>query len=355
MSIEKIIAVMGPNEEDKATFIDEATGSKVRTKVPFTSSFLASEPSLPLAIEGLTFSYRFLHFPAIGSATATEAETLILTTHLLAALYKDDVTLNGVLYIMDDAEVEEDAYSNFEIVERLCGSEIMPNFVILTPIPLQSSDPWGRAIAAGARCICVSPERAVLSVERVLRHWYKRSRKVLDVQREMVDQGLETPQTSTGQVLQKELMKQLRERVEALCSARSRGLTDTAIEARQRITELIRQLHMLDATSQLNPLLSKLPSKDVDLADISSVGLIVPQQTREAPSMTASTPSTKKRSLEEQVEALAQELAGTQNRLSQAERKIEELETQMKDTTTLVLPPLPERGPDNLTLRIKLT
>ncbi|OCH89811.1 hypothetical protein OBBRIDRAFT_888128 [Obba rivulosa] len=346
MSIEKLIAVMGPDESDKATFIDRASGSRHRETVDFFPSMRVSEATGPIVVDDFEFSYRFIHIPAIGSATGSEAETLFTIAGILASLYKDDVRLNGVIYLMDDSTGTSDAHSDFEIIEKLCGNDVMPNFLIQTDQHIQGTSPWDRAINAGARC--VSHNLDGWFVHHILRHWYKRSRKTLLIQSEMVDHGLDFSQTSAGRMLRRELIGQLQNQVEELCNARTWKLNDTASAARRRIAQLTDQLQALNAISEIHSVLAKLPTRDVDLmAPVPRASLSASQAT--------GAPSAKKSSLEEQVQALAEELVKTQRRLAEAESRIDELETQMKNTTTLVLPPLPERGPETMTLRIKLT
>ncbi|EMD41326.1 hypothetical protein CERSUDRAFT_69910 [Gelatoporia subvermispora B] len=309
-------SVMGLNESDKAKFIDQAVDSRA-----------------------YSFDYRFMHLPAIGGSGDSNAQNFVMTANTLATQYRDGVRLNGVIYLADGPSAA-DVQSDFDLTQKLCGNNFMSNFVIATDPVLLVKCKWGEVFGAGARGVPYDIDYQ--SVHHVLRHWYKRARKTLLVQSEMIDQGLDIGQTSAGQALHRALLGKLEVHLKDLRRARAWTSARATNTARGRIAHVLQQLQALGTLAGAASLLRELPSSDSDL---------VPQ----APSPPASIPGMKTRNLEEQVQAMAEELKKMQGKLTEAEQRIETLERQIRDTTTVVIPPLPELGPETMTIRIKLT
>ncbi|KAH9942741.1 hypothetical protein B0H21DRAFT_823964 [Amylocystis lapponica] len=204
MADSKLIAVMGPTGSGKTTFINLVSGSKLR---------------VGYGLESCTSEIELAQFELGGQLiTLIDTPGFDDTQRTQADILKEEAA--GVIYFhrISDFRMSGIARENFRLFRKICGDDAMKNVVIVTNMwdgvtadvgnsrenelatkPLFFKD----AVDNGARL--VRNYNTIESAHTILRSLMGNLPKVLQMQRELVDEHKTLPQTSAGVELQVEL------------------------------------------------------------------------------------------------------------------------------------------------------
>lgn len=145
----------------------------------------------------------------------------------LASLYKQGVKLAGLLYLhrITDRKMQGSALKSLHKLKAVCGESSFPNVVLVTTMwnvleqsgvsfdsgvqrekELRSNDNfWGLMEKGGSRIVRHSGGlQSAISIVSLLVD--KKSPMVLDIQRQMIDEGKSLDETTAGKFVQKELL-----------------------------------------------------------------------------------------------------------------------------------------------------
>ncbi|KAK5172504.1 uncharacterized protein LTR77_002624 [Saxophila tyrrhenica] len=141
----------------------------------------------------------------------------------LALGYEFKIKLAGIIYLhrITDTRISGSGMRNLRMFRNLCGTGDLGSVVLATTMwescptgiggqrmhQLQSQDDlWGHLISQGARVF--KQDQGRVSAQRIIDYLMERATPVtLDIQREMVDQGLDLDETSAGQEVKENLEK----------------------------------------------------------------------------------------------------------------------------------------------------
>ncbi|CAG7849996.1 SubName: Full=Uncharacterized protein {ECO:0000313/EMBL:CCA72592.1} [Serendipita indica DSM 11827] len=129
-----IIAVMGCTGCGKTNFIAKASGhgaqyvnANLRPQPPNLRTFTTTHPTTGRRVV-------FVDTPGFDDTTVSDAETLSLIADWLILLKKQGARVSGVLYLhpITNNRISYPARENIETFVRLCGTEAMPNVILVT-------------------------------------------------------------------------------------------------------------------------------------------------------------------------------------------------------------------------------
>ena len=168
--------------------------------------------------------------PGFDDTTRSDTDILKEIVDIFNRLYIQKVRLTGLIYLhrITDVRMQGSAVKNLDMLRSLCGENAFPSIALVSTMwqtlenqqigmereaTLKSNDRFWGTILRDPNQVKRHFGDAV-SAEKIV-SWLieKNSKIVLDVQRQMVDEGLTLDQTSAGQCLRKDLNK-LRERYE---------------------------------------------------------------------------------------------------------------------------------------------
>lgn len=177
-------------------------------------------------------AYEFIHkdrkyvlfdTPGFDDTTRSDTEVLRLLASWLAMSYKKGVRLSGIIYMhrISDPRMSGSTLRNLRIFKKLLGEVSMSNVILVTSFwdtvdlnlgkereqeLIQSHYFWGGLVAKGSRVARSSadPRSALAILETFSSYDYG---VVLDIQRELVEEGLALYQTQAGACLDEELQK----------------------------------------------------------------------------------------------------------------------------------------------------
>ena len=153
--------------------------------------------------------------PGLDDTKRSDTEILDEITQFLATQYSLGIPLKGVIYLhrITDNKMQGNALRYFRMFQKLCGDQALGNVVLVTTmwdqlknsaIGLQRDQQlrdefWNLMAAKGSHITSFdgSPEMAETIVWRLMR----KSSVVLDIQREVVDEGRRLDETSAGRVI----------------------------------------------------------------------------------------------------------------------------------------------------------
>jgi len=170
----------------------------------------------------------------------------------LAATYRSKIQLTGILYLhrITDIRMGGCAVQNLRMFKKMCGQSCLPNVVLLTTMwggstqqvsiqearemELKSQDEfWAGLIRLGARCERYdnTKARGLAIVKQML----SRPKIVLEIQRQIVEEGKNLSDTAAGQQLCEDIIK-----------AEAKAKKDLQ-DAKEEMTEALRQKDMKTA------------------------------------------------------------------------------------------------------------
>ncbi|KAH0268569.1 hypothetical protein KCU91_g9311, partial [Aureobasidium melanogenum] len=239
------IAVMGVTGSGKSTFISRVTGGGAKIGHDLVSC--------TSQIESFQFQYNgaavhLIDTPGFDDTNRTDSDVLRDIVFWLNAAYKESVKLSGIVYLhpIDHRRMTGSAYKNLRMFRKLCGDESLQTVVLGTTMwshadnhaeerlqELQNTaEFWGDMMAKGSRVFRHDDSRA--SAMKVISYILdQRKTTVLQIQRQMVDEGKSLIETSAGKELEKVLLQE-RERFEKRLKA-AREEMEEAIQEGNRI------------------------------------------------------------------------------------------------------------------------
>ncbi|TKA63822.1 hypothetical protein B0A55_10020, partial [Friedmanniomyces simplex] len=253
---------MGVTGSGKSTFISRLAGDGAKVGHDLVSC--TSE------IESFSFKYNdstvhLIDTPGFDDTYRTDSDVLKDIVFWLNAAYQRQIRLSGIVYLhpIDKNRMTGSAYKNLRMFQKLCGDASLQSVVLATTMwkhvdeadgikrqeQLKNQpDFWGDMVNQGSRVFRHDDFRA--SAMNIVTYILdQRKRTVLQIQRQMVDEGKSLDETSAGQELERELLKQRK--------AFERRLQEAQDEMRQAIEEGNRKA-IEDAAAQQERFQNKL-------------------------------------------------------------------------------------------------
>ena len=166
--------------------------------------------------------------PGFDDTHKSDAETLEEVATWLAATYRSQIRLTGILYLqrITDNRFGGCALLNLKMFKKMCGEDCLPNVVLLTTmwggseeqIRLQQARElelisdnklWAGLIRLGARTM--RWDRTEQTEIDIVKEIMNRPQIVLEIQRQIVDEGMNLHQTAAGIQLREEITKKEQE------------------------------------------------------------------------------------------------------------------------------------------------
>ncbi|KAK8875157.1 P-loop containing nucleoside triphosphate hydrolase protein [Apiospora arundinis] len=127
-----LIAVMGMTGAGKTTFISKVTGRNDLEIGHSLTSCTRDIQVIETKIDGQTVS--FVDTPGFSDTHMSDTEVLQLIADYLAAAYKRDMKLSGIIYLhpISDTRVTHHATKNLQMFQKLTGEKNLKNVVLTT-------------------------------------------------------------------------------------------------------------------------------------------------------------------------------------------------------------------------------
>lgn len=168
--------------------------------------------------------------PGFDDTTRSDAEILDEIVQFLCFQYQLGISLKGIIYMhrITDNKMQGTAYRYFEMFKRLCGDRNMANVVLLTTMWDQLKDEgiglrrdqqlreefWDVMESKGSYIRRFDGSRAM--AEAITCRLMRQRNIVLDIQRELVDQGKRLGETTAGQLIAPRLENRIGESAEGI-------------------------------------------------------------------------------------------------------------------------------------------
>ncbi len=215
--------------------------------------------------------------PGFDDTKKSDTETLAEIATWLAATYRSEIQLTGILYLqrITDNRFTGSALKNLQMFKKMCGQSCLPNVVLLTTMwggsteqlalqeareqELKTEDAfWAGMIRLGAQAKRYDDTtECALSI---IREMLTRPQIVLDIQRQIVDEGKDLNDTAAGQqlcediaVAEEKFREELRQVKEEMTEALREMDLEAAEELRRSSQYLERKLEQMERdTEKLN-------------------------------------------------------------------------------------------------------
>lgn len=190
--------------------------------------------------------------PGFDDTFRTDTDILKDIAFWLNTSYKANVKLSGVVYLhpIDKNRMTGSAHKNLRMFQKLCGSSSLPSVVLATTMwenikeedgvareaQLKTRpDFWGNMVLQGSHVFRHTDNKhsAMNIINYVLD---QRKTTVLEIQRQMVDEGKNLDETSAGQELERELLQQ-RELFERRLKEAERDMQEAIAEGNRKAIE----------------------------------------------------------------------------------------------------------------------
>ncbi|KAK0257976.1 hypothetical protein LTS16_002045 [Friedmanniomyces endolithicus] len=218
---DSFVAVMGVTGAGKSTFISRLAGDGAKVGHDLVSC--------TRDIESFSFRYNdstihLIDTPGFDDTYRTDSDVLKDIVFWLNAAYQRQIRLSGIVYLhpIDKNRMTGSAYKNLRMFQKLCGDASLQSVVLATTMwknidevdgikrqeQLKTQpDFWGDMVHQGSRVFRHDDSRA--SAMNIVTYILDQRRTtVLQIQRQMVDEGKTLDETSAGQELERELIKQ---------------------------------------------------------------------------------------------------------------------------------------------------
>jgi uncharacterized membrane protein len=292
---------MGVTGSGKSTFISRIVGGGAKVghdlvsckdtpqslSLPYLVSSQLKNYSGTNEIESYSFTYNellvhLIDTPGFDDTFRTDSDVLKDIVFWLNTGYKENIQLSGIVYLhpITKNRVTGSTLKNLRMFHKLCGNESLPSVVLATTMwknvdendgerrqeELKSTPNfWGEMVANGSRVFRHEDNRA--SAMNIITYILdQRKRTILHIQREMVDEGKRLDETSAGQELERELLKQrevfekrLREAQEEMQEALQEGNRKAIEEAMEQQARFQKKLdEAFKGSSELKITMKKL-------------------------------------------------------------------------------------------------
>jgi hypothetical protein len=170
-------------------------------------------------------SIYFVDTPGFDDTYKKDTDVLREIADYLSESYENQILLSGIIYLhrISDTRLGGSGMRNLRMFKKLVGEEGLANVVLATTmwsmLPsenvgidreaelTQRSDFWQHMIRQGSKVF--RQDRGLQSAKEIVQHiTSRRTRPALDIQRDMVDRGLNLDETAAGQEVQAEIAKQ---------------------------------------------------------------------------------------------------------------------------------------------------
>ncbi|CCM01914.1 uncharacterized protein FIBRA_03985 [Fibroporia radiculosa] len=256
----KLIAVTGPTGVGKTTFINAVCRSNLEVGASLESCTKAVQVA-NCEVGGEKFT--LIDTPGFDDTYKSQADILKDIADFLEQTYEKGRKVSGVIYMhrISDVRVGGIARENFRLFTKICGQKAMKNVLILTtmweevPIALGESreqelarNPrfFKLAIDDGARMCRLLQDTNPAS--QMIQLFMTYLPKVLQMQRELVDEHKQLPQTEAGTELRSELDEQVerhRMELQGLYAEMSHLVAQRENSHEEELRELKIQVEML--------------------------------------------------------------------------------------------------------------
>lgn len=218
-SDDAVIVIMGPTGGGKTAFINLASNSDLKVGEGLESCTVDVASSLPFQLDGKRVV--LVDTPGFDGSARSDTEILRMVSDFLITSYEDGKKVAGVLYFhrISDFRMGGISRRNFQALRELCGDATLRNVIIVTNMWGEVTPEMGDkrenqlkteekfflpAIAAGASVY--RHDNTKLSAEIILRHIVGNIPLPLNRIQEIIDERRAPNQTTTGTVLDYELL-----------------------------------------------------------------------------------------------------------------------------------------------------
>jgi hypothetical protein len=218
--------------------------------------------------------------PGFDDTYRSDTEILREIADWLAQMYQFRVKLSGIIYLhrITDVRIGGAGMKNLRMFRKLCGEGGLGSVVLATTMwslcpaddarrreeqLVHQNDLWKYLVGHGAQVF--RQDDGAASGQKIIDYLVKRAKPVtLDIQREMVDQGLTLGQTGAGKEVQEELdklkashekeMKEIREDMEQAIKEkdheRQEELRHYQAQIDKQVQEAAKQARQLEASRE---------------------------------------------------------------------------------------------------------
>ncbi|KAI0183484.1 P-loop containing nucleoside triphosphate hydrolase protein [Xylaria flabelliformis] len=213
-----LIAVMGMTGSGKTTFVSKVTGRRdLKIGHSLTSSTRDIEV-IETKIDGRVV--RFVDTPGFSDTNLSDGEVLQLIADYLAAAYKQDMKLSGIIYLhpISDTRMTHHATKNLQMFQKLTGEKNLGNVVLATSmwdrVPLEEGllreaelkdKFWKLLITCGAKAM--RHEGTPESAQAIARTLMAKKPFFVQLQKEMGRDNKALRDTAAGQQVMMELIR----------------------------------------------------------------------------------------------------------------------------------------------------
>ncbi|TRX92169.1 hypothetical protein FHL15_007036 [Xylaria flabelliformis] len=213
-----LIAVMGMTGSGKTTFVSKVTGRRdLKIGHSLTSSTRDIEV-IETKIDGRVV--RFVDTPGFSDTNLSDGEVLQLIADYLAAAYKQDMKLSGIIYLhpISDTRMTHHATKNLQMFQKLTGEKNLGNVVLATSmwdrVPFEEGllreaelkdKFWKLLITCGAKAM--RHEGTPESAQAIARTLMAKKPFFVQLQKEMGRDNKALRDTAAGQQVMMELIR----------------------------------------------------------------------------------------------------------------------------------------------------
>jgi len=238
-----VIAVMGITGAGKTTFIQHFCRQDLNVGHGLQSCTSKVEVVPCVMPNGKKIF--LIDTPGFDDTYRPDTDILREIADWLAQAYQFHVRLTGIIYLhrITDVRIGGSGMKNLRMFRKLCGERGLGSVVLATTMwslcpavdacrredqLVHQNDLWKYLVGHGARVFRQDDD--AVSGQQIINYLINRAQPVtLDIQREMVDQGLKLGETSAGREVQEELEKLQQKHKKEMC------------EIRQEMEEAIRE------------------------------------------------------------------------------------------------------------------
>ncbi|KAF4462061.1 hypothetical protein FALBO_11137 [Fusarium albosuccineum] len=220
------IAVMGVTGSGKSSFISACSGRPVKIGHELESCTSTVDVYPCNFLPGRTVY--LIDTPGFDDTEKTDTDVLREIAAWLADSYKNKILLHGIIYLhrITDVRMQGSAKSNLTLFQKLCGDDAFERVILATTMwdavdmdvafrreeeLMEKDDFWGWMVKKGSAVHRHRYEKGqeATSAERIVSQLVKHTTPVaISLQKQLVDDRMTLDQTSAGQELQSELLKE---------------------------------------------------------------------------------------------------------------------------------------------------
>jgi len=221
------IIVMGATGSGKTSFINLASGSKLKVGTNLESCTEEVQASKQFTVDGRPVV--LVDTPGFHDTFKSDMDILNTIAQSLVARYDRRENIAGIIYMhrISDVRFTGTAVKSFATLLAMCGDEALRNVVIMTNMWAKVTPEVGNAreqelssrffnLALDKGALLLRHNDTTESAHNVIRNILNKQPVTLQIQKEIVDEWKRIEETTAGKELQKELDEQVRKRLEQL-------------------------------------------------------------------------------------------------------------------------------------------